>query len=474
MSTSSERESRTPSPKLDSFSKHPSNPPTPAPRVSLPVRFSNPENLSSKREVSEISADLLVRRSDLLLGSTDTLFQEVTHTLSDVDRVLLNISSSITENPLNQTIFEQNSSEFNMSDPILEFDGQSDTEATQNPTKTPDPLQSGHNYNRPPPTEKEMEEMRKYFAESFPERKEETIGLEAALRLLPQSFNGDKQEDTEVFLEKCEFAIQCASNSVQIKLLQGIIVRLTGKARQAVKFRTFNSWAELRDTLKAALEPQRTTAHLFLELYSSKQKPGEDVMAYATRVEHLQNIILEQQTNGKSMEASRALEDSLKAQTVQVFIEGLGPLKDFIKARNPQSLEKAIQAAREEDRVRKSSAESRKLYESSGKHTSTPGKIVCFSCNKTGHMSKDCRSTYDKSSTVILNKTSSNTATVRLICFYCKKEGHILKDCRKRQYVNSKKDQNPGNQPRPAVGGGRPVGEIKIAVSSNPSSSKLD
>jgi len=41
-----------------------------------------------------------------------------------------------------------------------------------------------------------------------------------------------------------------------------------------------------------------------------------------------------------------AVEDSLKAQTIQVFIQGLGKLKDFIKAEYFPTLEKAIQAAR--------------------------------------------------------------------------------------------------------------------------------
>jgi len=62
------------------------------------------------------------------------------------------------------------------------------------------------------------------------------------------------------------------------------------------------------------------------------------------------------------------LEKSLKAQTIQVFIEGLGNLKDFIKARNPPTLDKAIQAAREEERVRKSLEESKRFYEVPNKH----------------------------------------------------------------------------------------------------------
>jgi len=189
----------------------------------------------------------------------------------------------------------------------------------------------------------------------------EAISLEVALRLLPHSFNGDNQKDMEIFLEKYEFALACTNRKVQARLLQGITVRLTGKARQAIKFRTFDTWPALRDTLKSALEPQRTTTHLFLELYSTKQKLGEDVLSYSSRIEKLQNLIVEQETNGKSLEVAKALEASFKQQAVQVFIEGLGPLKNFIKARNPTTLEKAIQASREEERVRKSAEESKKL-----------------------------------------------------------------------------------------------------------------
>lgn len=37
-------------------------------------------------------------------------------------------------------------------------------------------------------------------------------------------------------------------------------------------------------------------------------------------------------------------------QALQVFIEELGPLKDFIKAKNPATLKKVVQASREEER----------------------------------------------------------------------------------------------------------------------------
>lgn len=101
------------------------------------------------------------------------------------------------------------------------------------------------------------------------EKSIDTIGLEAALKLLPYTFSGANPEDLELFLEQCEFAILCADDRAKQRLLQGIIIRLTGKVRAAVKFRSIQSWTDLKKTLKTSLEPQRITTHLYLSLYLS-------------------------------------------------------------------------------------------------------------------------------------------------------------------------------------------------------------
>lgn len=306
----------------------------------------------------------------------------------------------------------------------------------------------------------------------------EAISLEAALRLLPNSFNGENQEEMEIFLEKCEFALACTNRKVQTRLLQGIAVRLTGRARQAIKFRTFDTWSALRDTLKSALEPQRTTTHLFLELYSTKQKSGEDVLTYSSRIEKLQNLIVEQETNGKSLEVAKALEASFKQQAVQVLIEGLGPLKDFIKARNPTTLEKAIQASREEERVRKSAEESKKLYSSPRKVEGTKAK-VCFNCGKPGHWAKDCRAK-EKEPKVNPAGSSKPNFIWLITCSYCRKPGHTKEECRKLKYVLEKRNnpsssgsnnQQSGNEKPSTSNGGRSACGLKTAVITFPPSS---
>jgi len=70
------------------------------------------------------------------------------------------------------------------------------------------------------------------------------------------------------------------------------------------------------------------------------------------RVEALQNLFIEQETAECSPEVAQAMEISIKRQVIQVFMEGLGNLKDYIKARNPLTLDKALQAAREEERIK--------------------------------------------------------------------------------------------------------------------------
>lgn len=454
MSDTGDNSSRTPTPELED-SNETFEDPVPAPRLSLPVRFANPQIPESERLVAEISGDnYFIDQTIETLDCNETLLQNVNQTLAAVDRVLVQTNHTLHTNILDQTIIMDNNG--TLLEPTnlgTENTQQSVNLATEtSPQNNPQELlsQSGKSVD--------------------------TIGLEAALKLLPPTFSGANQEDLELFLEQCEFAIMCANEKAKQRLLQGIIIRLTGKARAAVKFRSIQSWSELKETLKTSLEPQRTTTHLYLELYSSKQKSEEDVMAYSTRIESLQTLILEQETNGKSAEVATALENSLKAQTIQVFIEGLGKLKDFIKARNPPTLEKAIQAAREEERVRRSLAESKRFYEGNGKSGTKKPSTPCFHCNKMGHWARDCRTQIDKtkSSTGASSSTVPRASVSTITCRYCKKPGHTKEECRKLKYVNSKRTseptnastQNSKNSSQSGADGGRPAGSLKTAAIS--------
>lgn len=426
------------------------------PRTSLPIRFANPQNADSERPIADISVD------NLFIDQTqnnEALLQTVNQTLNQIDIILENTDHSLQHNLLDLTIDMAEQEQLPIEEPLVPTNSRASAEINpenSNPIFLPEPLSNSG-------------------------KSVDTIGLEAALKLLPHTFSGTNHEDLELFLEQCEFAILCANERAKQRLLQGIIIRLTGKARAAVKFRSIQSWTELKETLKKSLEPQRTTTHLYLELYSSKQKPEEDVMAYSSRIESLQTLILEQETNGKTVEVATALGNSLKAQTIQVFIEGLGKLKDFIKARNPPTLEKAMQAAREEERVRNSLEESKRFFETNhknniGKSTTKKPSTPCFHCGKGGHWARDCRSKQTQPTTSG-NKDNSNyqKLEVRTItCRYCKKPGHTKEECRKLKYVTSQRSENSTNTSnmhskntsQAGTVGGRPAGNIKTAAIS--------
>lgn len=84
----------------------PLNPPTPATRVSLPVRFVNPQIPTS--EVAEISVDnLFVTQTAQIIHKNETFLQNINHTLV-VDRVLDHTEHSLQINILDQTINMEN------------------------------------------------------------------------------------------------------------------------------------------------------------------------------------------------------------------------------------------------------------------------------------------------------------------------------------------------------------------------------
>ena len=480
--------------------------PTPTPRVSLPVRCSNPDNPNSERQIHELSVDhLLIKEADLTVA-TNSLLAEVNEELRDIDKSLIHvaletISTENSENSQNTKILQTNQEK------LLDWSSNDTVESTNQGIKllvNQKPLEIMGDKNQPTGSgvlgpqlttdisnnpdlsqliDLKIQEIMR-TRDSASSRHGDSIsnnqiGLQDAIRLLPKSFDGKDTENLEIFLEKCEFVVSCVVEPAIPRLLQAIQTRLTGKARQVTKFKTFDTWEELRETLKTSLEPQRTTQHLFLELYAIKQKNGEDILTYSMRVEALQNLIIEQETADFSPEIAQAMEISIKRQVIQVFMEGLGNLKDYIKARNPLTLDKAIQAAREEERIRMSSEESKKLYKGNAVATKKPNGS-CNICNKPGHWARDCRSNRGNNTNQSKNSSTphgtSKAAVNTITCQYCKKPGHTKDVCRKLKYVTGKRNEaaqaeTSENQNQPGASGGRPVGSIKSAAISFPESS---
>ncbi|KAF0749772.1 CCHC-type domain-containing protein [Aphis craccivora] len=144
----------------------------------------------------------------------------------------------------------------------------------------------------------------------------------------------------------------------------------------------------------------------------------------------------------------------------------------------------AIQAAREEERVRKSLEESKRFYEvpneqQNGKTQNKKPSAPCFHCGKMGHWARDCRS---QQSTSISGNSANHppkATVITITCRYCKKPGNTKEVCRKLKYVNSKKgietsenvSKTQGNQSQSYINGGRSASSIKTAAISFQNSS---
>lgn len=178
--------------------------------------------------------------------NTDHLLQHVGEVVKGVDRILDSANNSLTRNPLEQTIYE------------LDIDGNSDNVDPSLMQQQVNAINIGGNNEGDPPLSipnfhrnsgnnpggdgngnnngttslnSIYPENSGYNIQEHHSNQDESISLEAALKLLPASFSGDNQEEMEILTEKYNFALSCANEKAQNRLLQGIMVRLTGKAR---------------------------------------------------------------------------------------------------------------------------------------------------------------------------------------------------------------------------------------------------
>lgn len=202
----------------------------------------------------------------------------------------------------------------------------------------------------------------------------------------------------------------------------------------------------------------------------------EEVLAYSMRIEQLQNLIIEQETADLQPDIAKAVEKTINQQVIQVFLEGLGELKHFIKARNPETLDKAIQAAREEERIRNSNRGAKQYLKPENRPSKANTQVFsitgnCHQCDQKRFYAKNClKSTQNSKLTKEQNQKPS--VEVRTItCNYCKKPGHTINICRKCQYKNSLRESEQQNKPGTSRSekygtpgtGGRPARNLQAA-----------
>uniref|UniRef100_A0A6P7GMB9 Uncharacterized protein LOC114340564 n=1 Tax=Diabrotica virgifera virgifera TaxID=50390 RepID=A0A6P7GMB9_DIAVI len=279
-----------------------------------------------------------------------------------------------------------------------------------------------------------------------------SISLEIAEKMLVK-FDGNKSKLKE-FIRNCDIATESVSPDKADLLFRIIRTRLTDNAATLTDTRDFENWSDLKTLLLEIYSEKRTLSQWQLELNSCKQDFKESVVSYANRIETLYVKVINSLDSKLTGEPKKALLQVLKNQALHVFMIGLHKdLSLLVKSQKPDSLESAIALALAEEQEIKSQSEIAKYQ--------FPSQKTCHICHKPGHLSFNCRQNKNSKQKehFVRNfnrnheNTSSNPSYSYKFCNYCKKKGHVIDECRKRQYNNSRRNNNcpPDNSRAPNI-----------------------
>lgn len=279
-----------------------------------------------------------------------------------------------------------------------------------------------------------------------------TISLELAEKMLIK-FDGTKNKLYE-FVDNCDKAYDLVKPELKSVLFAIIETKLTDNARAIVRNRTFSDWNSLKNHLLDAYSEKRTVGQWQLELNSCKQGAGESVMSFSNKIESCYVKLINSLDETLSKEARSACVSLLKNEALSVFLTGLQTnLSILVKSQRPDSLEKAIACALNEEQEQKSKQEIFKYQ-----NVNNNFARHCNICNKPGHATFSCRfnkqtsqfgpkpqnqyvrhfnGKKNQNSLPIPNQSPSNSnfsETQRKFCAYCKNKGHTIRECRKLEY----------------------------------------
>lgn len=175
----------------------------------------------------------------------------------------------------------------------------------------------------------------------------EKMTLDRATSLIPIC-SGSK--DVASFINACDIAWESVDKESAQILIKVINSKLTGNALEACKYRETNTWESIKSILKGAFEHQASARSLTVGLQFARMKDNENVQSYASRVEELYYNLCTAGTEKLDKEEAKLYKKQLKNQALIIFINGLKDhLKIIVKARDPKSLEMAMQIAKDEE-----------------------------------------------------------------------------------------------------------------------------
>ncbi|KAE9523374.1 hypothetical protein AGLY_016322 [Aphis glycines] len=155
-------------------------------------------------------------------------------------------------------------------------------------------------------------------------------------------------KDVCSFIRACDYACEAVDRETIPLLVKFINTRITGKALEVCRYRETSDWETIKKILRGAFEQQLSPQTLQIGLNSVRMKNDEDVLTYTGRVEQLYYNLCNATLANKTPEEARILRQTLKDQALAIYINGLKmDLQTILRARNPETLELAMQMARQ-------------------------------------------------------------------------------------------------------------------------------
>ncbi|KAL4121959.1 hypothetical protein QTP88_014375 [Uroleucon formosanum] len=164
------------------------------------------------------------------------------------------------------------------------------------------------------------------------------------------------------FINTCDIAVKSVDKNNLPLLIKIIKSKLAGNALEATKYRDTEKWEDIKSILKGAFEHRASERTLTIGLNFARMEENESITSFASRVEELYYNLCTEGSKDMSEEESRVYKKQLKNQALIIFVNGLPKhLNLALKARDPKTLETAMQFAKDEEMEHNANLQMEKL-----------------------------------------------------------------------------------------------------------------